>query len=244
MTSLLILGLVIWLAYTTQAMIGFGANIIALSLGALLWPLEQLLPVVVALNLPSSGWLVWKYRHEVAWRVLLRSIAPLFGGGFVVGVLTGHFLQSQWLALGFGVLVTLIAGWELKQDHDQSREPRPVLSQVFLGLGGLTQGLYASGGPFVAYAVDRLGLSRASFRATLLVVWLTANSLLLASFAAAEKLDAAFVQHLIYFLPLIVLGLWCGEQLHNRVSEKSFRRGLYLVLLLAGIILIIRNWPS
>ena len=80
MLTIAALALAVLAAYTTQAMIGFGANIIALTLGAHLWPLEQLLPVVVALNLPLSGSLVWKYRHQVAWRTLGRSITPAFGG--------------------------------------------------------------------------------------------------------------------------------------------------------------------
>ena len=41
-----LLALVVLAAYTTQAMIGFGANIIALTIGAHLWPLETLLPLM------------------------------------------------------------------------------------------------------------------------------------------------------------------------------------------------------
>lgn len=243
MISLIALGLIVLAAYTTQAMIGFGANIIALSLGAQFWPLQQLLPIVVALNLPLSGWLVWKYRRDVAWGALAHSVAPLFGGGFIAGLFAAHLLHSEWLAFGFGVIVTLIATWELSRRHHRHRQPRPVISQAFLGLGGITQGLYASGGPFVAYAVDRLGLTRSGFRATLLVIWLTTNSLLLTSFALTGQLDGAFIKNVILFLPLIALGLWCGEHLHQRVSDTIFRRGLDLVLLFAGGILMLQNLP-
>ncbi len=237
----LALALVILAAYTTQAMIGFGANIIALTIGAHLWPLEQLLPVVVALNLPLSGSLVWKDRHAVAWRTLGRTIAPAFAAGFVGGVATSHFLQSAWLALGFGVLVSLIAAWELLRINHPRRAAHAAESAAFLLLGGLAQGLYASGGPFVAYATDRLGLDRRSFRATLLVVWLVTNSILLLSFALGGQLNATTGKNFLLFLPLIAVGLWLGEKLHHAVSERRFRQGLYGVLLVAGLILLARH---
>lgn len=238
MLSLILLGAVILAAYTTQAMIGFGANIIALSIGAHLWPLEQLLPVVVALNLPLSGSLVWKNRQHVAWRALASTIAPAFGLGFLAGMVTSQWLQSAWLALGFGVLVCAIAIWELLRINHPRKAAHAVESMGFLLMGGLAQGLYASGGPFVAYAVDRLGLNRSAFRATLLVVWLVTNSILLTSFALRQQLPPHFAMSFFGFLPLIALGLWLGEKLHHAVSDKSFRRGLYSVLFVAGAILI------
>ncbi len=241
MLTTLALAAVILGAYTTQAMIGFGANIIALTIGAHLWPLEQLLPVVVALNLPLSGSLVWKYRHEVAWRTLARTIAPAFAIGFIAGIAASQWLQSRWLALGFGVLVSLIAAWELLRINHPRRAAHAAESAGFLLLGGVAQGLYASGGPFVAYATDRLGLGRSAFRATLLVVWLVTNSILLLSFAINGSLSVETGKNFLLFLPLIALGLWLGEKLHAAVSERVFRQGLYTVLLVAGLILVARH---
>ena len=52
------LGGFILLAYTLEAITGFGSIVIALSLGALLLPIEQLLPVLVPLNICMTGYLV------------------------------------------------------------------------------------------------------------------------------------------------------------------------------------------
>ena len=236
-----LLALVVLAAYTTQAMIGFGANIIALTIGAHLWPLETLLPLIVALNLPLSGTLVWRHRQQIAWAPLRRAIAPLLALGFVAGMAGAQWLQSQALALGFGLLVCAIAAWELARGQAPPRAAPRWQAGGFLLLGGLAQGLYASGGPFVAYAVDRMQLGRAGFRATLLLIWLVTNSILLGSFAAAGRLDGPFALRLLAFLPLIAAGLWLGERLHHSVSEAAFRRGLYLLLLAAGGALVLRQ---
>ena len=244
MLVLILLGCIIYAAYTTQAMIGFGANIIALSLGAQFWPLDELLPIVVALNIPLSGWLVWRARHAVAGRLLVAQILPIAGMGFVLGALVSSWLRSQWLAVGYGALVTVIALWESARAHQDPLPIRGLQRWLALSIGGLAQGLYASGGPFIAYAMGRMELSRQSFRASLLSIWLVTNSVLFASFAFQGRVDGRTWQGIACALPLIWLGLRSGDWLHHHVSDITFRRGVYAVLVIAGIILTIRSWPG
>ena len=54
------LGLFILFAYTLEAITGFGSTLVALSLGALLLPIHDLLPVLVPLNILMSGVLAWR----------------------------------------------------------------------------------------------------------------------------------------------------------------------------------------
>lgn len=56
-------------AYTLEASTGFGSIVIALSLGALLLPIDQLLPVLEPLNIGMTGYLV--SRH---WRLIDRGL--------------------------------------------------------------------------------------------------------------------------------------------------------------------------
>ncbi|MGB1921972.1 MAG: sulfite exporter TauE/SafE family protein, partial [Alcanivorax sp.] len=59
----LLLGLFIFLAFTTEAATGFGSIVIALSLGALVLPITEILPVLVPLNIVMSSTLSWRHRH-------------------------------------------------------------------------------------------------------------------------------------------------------------------------------------
>jgi hypothetical protein len=53
------------IAYTTQAMTGFGSVIIAVTLGSNLYPLEFLLPIMVPLDVLLNTYIVGKYRKTV-----------------------------------------------------------------------------------------------------------------------------------------------------------------------------------
>lgn len=55
------LGAFTLLAYTLEASTGFGSIVIALSLGALLLPIDQLLPVLEPLNIGMTGYLVSRH---------------------------------------------------------------------------------------------------------------------------------------------------------------------------------------
>src|SRR5690606_890364 len=60
MECIWLLALFILFAYTVEAVTGFGSIVIALSLGALLMPVPQLLPILVPLNILMTGWLTFR----------------------------------------------------------------------------------------------------------------------------------------------------------------------------------------
>ena len=86
----LLLGLFIFLAFTTEAATGFGSIVIALSLGALVLPITEILPVLVPLNIVMSSTLSWRHRHAIHWPTLWQLILPLM----VIGTLAGYGLDT------------------------------------------------------------------------------------------------------------------------------------------------------
>lgn len=109
----LALAMIVLAGLVIQTMTGFGFNVVAVTLGALLLPIKIWLPVVVALNLPMSAWVAWRNRDAIDWTLLLRQILPVMAVGFAVGVAAAFVLSGNWLRTSFGVLVVLLALREL-----------------------------------------------------------------------------------------------------------------------------------
>jgi uncharacterized membrane protein YfcA len=233
------LGGFILLAYTLEAITGFGSIVIALSLGALLLPIDQLLPVLVPLNIGMTGYLVWRHWRLIDRRLLLGMILP----GMVVGTLLGYALLP-WLdtALAkrlFGALVLWFAARELwRMRNSTARHLRPLwLSRLLSLAAGISHGLFASGGPLLVFALAGTQLDKARLRATLVSVWFSLNSLLTLAFLLDGRLAPALPQVLTY-APLLLVGVWLGEHLHKRVNEQHFRIAIYLLLLVTGCLLL------
>lgn len=234
------LGACILLAWTIEAMSGFGSIVIALSLGALLLPIESMLPVLVALNVVTSSWLVWQHRRHVDWLLLLRRILPSMLLGTLCGVFLRDFLPGASLKIGFAFLILWFALRELWFiRHQRARKPHDaVLTQGLIGAAGITHGLFASGGPLLVYALAGSGVDKARFRATLITVWLLLNGVLFASFAWHGKM-AAHVMEVAWYLPVVFLAVLLGNRLHHGLDEERFRHMVFGLLAVVGSVLLV-----
>lgn len=238
--SSLALALVVLLACTTQALAGFGSTVVCMTLAALWLPIPWLLPIIVALNVPFSAWLVWQQRRVIAWPLLRREILPLMVVGAAAGALCAPLLmQATMLRPLYGALIIALSVldlWRLRRARAW-HAPGPLRTAMIAG-SGFVQGLYASGGPLLAAAMSGSGLNKSGLRATMLVVWLTLNSGLTAWFVATGRFSAGMAQTAAWLLPVSFLGLWIGSRLHDRVDERQFRLAMDLLLLFAGAALL------
>lgn len=234
------LGLFILLAYTIEAVTGFGSIVIALSLGALLLPIDELLPVLVPLNIFMSGYLCIRHRAHIHWPTLWRLILPLMATGTLLGYLLKPVFGNTELQTLFGILLVWFAGRELWRLSRPAQTPhtRAAAKTRALMLGaGLTHGLFASGGPLLVYALAGSNLAKTALRSTLIAVWFSLNSLLTLAFLIDGSLLPA-LPRLATYLPIIVIGIVAGEWLHHRIDEQWFRRLIFTLLALIGAILI------
>ena len=230
------LGVFVFIAYTIETITGFGSIVIALSLGALLLPISDMLPVLVPLNICMTGYLALRHRHAIHWPTLLKLILPMMAAGTLLGYGLRPWLGDAGMRSAFALLVIWFAGRELYRHRrgDSSAAVRPGwLTRSWMLLAGVTHGLFASGGPLLVYALAGVQLDKARFRATLISVWLSLNGLLTVIFALDGSLLTA-LPRLVFFLPVLVVGVVLGEWLHSRISEVRFRVAVFLLLLLTG----------
>lgn len=231
-------GVFVLLAFTAEAITGFGSIVIALALGALLLPIPELLPVLVPLNILMSGTLTWRYRQHIHGPTLWRLILPLMGVGLVVGSVLRPWLENSALTLLFGVLIIVFSSRELwRLWRGLATPPHGAWWTRGWMLGaGLTHGLFASGGPMLVYALSGLPLDKTRFRATLIAVWFTLNATLTVWFLVDGSLIAAGGKVLM-LAPVVVVAMVLGDHLHHRIPDVLFRRCLFILLLCTGVVL-------
>ena len=242
-THILLLTLIVFVAYVTQATTGFGSIIISVTLGSHLYPIEFLLPTLVPADLLVNLYIVGKYRKDVDRVLLTRRILPLMGVGLFVGIGIFQFVHGELLKKIFGLVVTLLCSRELYGLLRNPGTARPLSRVKYAAsvlAAGITQGLFASGGPLAVYAVSRLGLRKGNFRSTLSALWLLTNGVLTLSYLATGLLTGKNLRFWALLAPTIVVGTLIGERLHNRVNEDLFRIVVFGILLVAGLSIVIR----
>lgn len=231
----------VFVGVVTQTMTGFGFNVVAVTLGSLLLPLETWLPVVITLNIPMTAWIAARNHRHIDWALVLRRVLPLMLLGGAAGLALVFALTGDGLKRLFGALVVVIAARELFKLLRGTPPPaNPRGATPWMLAAGVAQGMYGSGGPFLVHALARLQLGKAVFRASMIVVWLVLNVLLVIAYAAKGWWTPATGQQVLWLLPLLPVGIWLGNWLHVHAPERRFAIAVQGVLLAAGLALLLR----
>lgn len=241
-----LLAVIVLLAFGTEAAMGFGCNVLAVTLAIHLVPLDELLPVLVSLNLVVSCYIVVRHRAAIVWSVLWRRFFPFMALGMPIGILMLFAGSGPTLKLGFGLFVSALSAVELARvlaaGSRSAAPPRRLgmlVGAATLLLGGLMHGLYASGGPMAVYFASRELPDKREFRSTLSLLWLVLNVVLIASYAVRGLVGLHTLRQLGMLIIPLGLGILVGERLHDRVDAWTFRLLVFSLLLVGGIVLVV-----
>ncbi len=229
--------LVVFFGVFLQASVGFG-TVVTMPLGILLMGLGVTKPVVnfVAL-LTGATILVTEYKH-INWRELVKM-----SGVMILGILAAQWVsgrvQMNYLLILYGAVVVGIGVKKLF--FPAKRRTSKAIQNAALVIAGVMQGLFVSGGSFLAvYAMDRMPEKR-EFRATTNALWAVLNTIMLILYFAGSQMEKkVLVMGAVAIIPMI-LGTWLGGVFASRIKQQTFLKMVYIILIASGIVLLITN---
>ncbi len=238
--SVTALAAIVFLASFAQTLSGFGFAVVVVTLGAFLRPITELVPLIVPLVTGLSAWIAWRDRKDIQLRLLFAGILPALVVGTILGQYVFRTLAGAWMERVFGVIVVLLALSELVRrpspDAVARTLPRPVAGAALL-VSGVMQGLYAAGGPPLAYVLARSSLTKSQLRATVSALWALIDAGMTAGFLMGGRLGPAQVPELALFGVATILAMPGAEVAHRRISPERFRTVLFVFLLVSGAVL-------
>jgi uncharacterized membrane protein YfcA len=240
---LLLLAAIVVFAFTTEATIGFGSSVISLALGVRLYPIHELLPMIVPLNLLLTSYVALRHHDHIAAALVVRRILPWMGIGVALGFAVFQYASGDALKRLFGAFVLVVA---LREAASVLRpDGRPALAMATRGqaagllAAGITHGMFACGGPLLVYVLGHAGLDKRSFRSTLASVWWVFNVVLIAGLVLSKRLDATTLPKLGVLIPSVLVSIAAGEWIHRRLNEQRFRLAVSVLLVIAGLSIVL-----
>jgi uncharacterized membrane protein YfcA len=239
---------VVLLSFFVEAAAGFGSMVVALTLGSLAFGVNELLAVLIPVNMVLSAYLVLRGWGAIEWRLLLVRWLPLLAVGLALGtVVAARASEAAWLKPAFGLFVVLVAAWQLastlRPELGAGALPLPAKVAALLGAGAI-HGVFATGGPLVVFVAARELPGKAAFRASLSVLWLVLNALVMPRLVLDGHVTTATLSRSAAMLLPLGAGIVAGEWLHHRLDERKFRLLVGALLLAAGAVLAIKSWPG
>lgn len=228
------LEIVVFGAFYVRATIGFGSGLISVALLSLIFPVKEVVPVVLLLDLLGSVLLGAYDFHEMQWRELTWLIP-----GSIIGLAGGALLlahtnaQSLMRFLGVFILAYVVYAILIKPER------MPLISRKWalpLGVfGGLIGSLYGGGGPPLVAYLQMRHLDKRTFRATFQAIALSDNVLRGGLYIGLGLLTLPLTLVFVILAPAAAFGLYLGNHLHLRINQKTFLHLTLAILFAVGI---------
>lgn len=244
-TTYVIVGLIVLLGNCQQGVTGFGSNVLALPFVTLLIGLEHAVPLLVVQGWVLAILMVAEARRHIDWGEYGR-IVVLAAVGLPVGLWLAHTLPEHELRWALVVFMGVVGIQGLVRESRASsggradetgRGKAPLWLRFLVPLGGIMQGAFGTGGPLIVVYADRALPGKTVFRATLSMLWLTLNTILVVTFIASGRVGHEQLGLNLICLPATLAGMWIGTHTHYRLDEHVFRQSVYGVLVLAAAVL-------
>ena len=238
---LLLFGVIVLITHFLDGITGFGSAVLALPFCTMLVGIKTAVPVLTALAIVLSAYVVIIDHKNVVWREYLK-ILGLVILGLPFGILLFSKLPERGLKLLLGIFMLIVATRGIYVSFRKTKKNAKIpgfLLNILLIVGGVIHGAFASGGPFVViYATQNLP-EKSNFRATLCMLWITLNSVILVQKFMAGAITFAVTQTFLVALPFLAAGMILGNYAHKRLKSDMFAKLIYIVLFVSGIFMFI-----
>ena len=228
-------------AQLVYVLFGFGAGLIAVGSLALIFPeIKDVVVLLLLVNLPAEILVVIQARKEIRW----RPIAGL-GTGIAVGIPLGAWIlrggDPQLVLTILGGFLVLV-GFVFVRLPAGGRFHPPAWAAPPAGfLSGLLTGLFGTGGPPLIIWYHLSAGNKAAFRGNLMTIFLLMTIVRVPSYAVGGLITAPRLWSTLAILPAALFGAWLGHRLHIKISEKTFRLMVSILLVVLGAILLIKS---
>lgn len=221
--------------FFVESIFGFAGAIIALAALGLVIDIKEVIFMTVFIGLIAAFMIICFDFKSLDRKKLVNMLVWAFPGVFI-GSFILDYLSSALLALIFGIFLVSYGIYSILNFSLNNAR----IEKLFLFLAGLVHGFLGTGGPFAVIATSNKFANKSEMRTTLVAFLFSINALRILQYGLQGTFK--FDQLVPYWwLPLPVLfAIWLGHQVHLKISEKSFKMGIDVLLLVVGIIFILK----
>jgi uncharacterized protein len=236
-----LVGVALLFAAFVKGATGLGFPLIATPTVALLLDIRIAVTILILPNLMMDVTQV--FRDGFPYPVVQRFKSMI--GLTIIGVFLGTMVLVMlplWalnLSLGIMVLVFVISNL-LKFDFTISPAAEKILSPVFGFISGFLNGMTNAAGPTLAIYFYSLKLEKRNFVKSVATIFVITKATQLIAISTWNLFNWNTITLSIQVVLLTMLGFFAGLKTQDRVNQRTFNRGLLVLLTLVGVILIAR----
>lgn len=250
MEKLYLVALVLFLSGLIHGLVGFAFALTALPLLALFTGVKQAVPLMALYSLTINVLLVIILKEKKIFKIPLRFFFSLTIG-VILGIQGFNLASEYLLRIILFVAIVLFFIWEMYR-YRYNKEVvynHEIESKLFsnpLGLfcaliAGMLGGLLNTPGPPLIIYLSFLRLDKDLFKATLqlILAFIALNAVI--SHLLVGNITYDIFMTYILILPFVIMGLYLGQRLYSRLSNRVYYYMVNVMLLITGILLLVKG---
>lgn len=219
------------LGFFVESIVGFGGGLIAYAILGFFIDLKQMIIGGLYVGTLSSAYIAYTDFKSFD-KKIFKSLIPICLTGTICGVFIFSKLSSQSLSLIFGIFLIALAIKTMF--FDKYTFPK-IFKQKLLFVGGISQGAFGIGGPFVANALKNDFANKSTFRTTLAVFFVLFNLVRFVQLSLQGEINPSFFAEIWWAVIPVFIAIQLGYRIHLKISEAFFKKLIGLMTILAGV---------
>ena len=215
-----------------QTVSGFGFALIGTPLVALLIGPKEAVVGLTMIGIVLVAQIALRSRIHVEQPVVLVVTAAAILG-MPVGLLVLDHADDRTLT---AIIAVVVIGFAILLWRGLRLPPTRATDAVAGFVAGTLSTSTGTSGPPIVIALSGKGLSPAAFRGTISAIFLVQGSVAMLAFALGGQITPGALGVAAAGLPGLLLGAYVGEHGFRRLDAETFRRIVFAMLLLSGVV--------
>lgn len=229
--------IILFISTFIRSAIGFGDGLIAMPLLTMAVGVRTASPVVafaastIALAILIGNWR--KVHLRSAGRLILASLLGIPFGLVLLRAAPEHVVKSVLgvILILYGLYGLIMPGLPAIKNEN--------LAYVFGFVAGVLGGAYNTNGPPIVIYGTLRRWSPEHFRLTLQSYFFPTGLMIVAGHGLAGLWTPLVVRLYVWAIPVILLAIYAGGKIHNRISQDIFSRIIHAFLVVIGALFLI-----
>lgn len=197
-------------------------------------------PMELILGYPSNLILTWKNRNDLSYRIWM-PLAILVLAVNIPGALFLKNIDTQIIKILFGFVIIFIGTEMFLRDYSSSKKQSSKPLLILIGfLSGILCGLFGVGALLAAY-INRVTDNTDAFKANISAVFIVENTFRIILYCFLDIINFSVIRQAVLLMPFMLIGLFAGIKSSHYIHDKLIKKGVIILLILSGIMLIINN---
>lgn len=221
------------LAFFAQSIFGFGGVLIAFALLGPFVDIKTLVFLGLILSFFSKLIIFLTGLSTFSFKKTLRILLILTPGVF----LGAHFLAIFPAGIIVKIFAVFLALYSVYSLFVQEIKINTITQYILFFLGGLVQGMLGTGGPFVVIGGKDYCTNKSEMRTMIAFIFLLSDIIRGTQYHLQGTFNYQTAIDYWWMILLVILSSYLGYHVHLNINEKAFKKGILILLLLAGIVL-------